>query len=242
MSDLHAKDRNRLDKTLAELVELYGEHLRAVALCGEAVTPAYRPKRTRLKLVVVLDQVSPELLRRMRPRIRAWARRHIDTPLVMDPLYIESSLDVFPLEFLEIGDEHRLIHGETDPFAEQPIDREHLRIETEEQARGKMLHLWEAYLECGGRRSTMRRLLAQTPAGFLPAVRAMLYLADRPRPDSPAELLAEAERAFDCRLPTMSRLLDAGAKRPAASDLEPLFESYLAEVRALVRIADGLAS
>ncbi|MFP6609967.1 MAG: hypothetical protein VCB80_07310 [Deltaproteobacteria bacterium] len=237
---LHSKDRARLVKTLGELVGLYGDGLHAVALYGTAVTPAYRPKRTRMDLAVVLDELTPSRLRLMRPRIRAWAWRHIDTPLVMDPLYIDSSLDVFPLEFLELADEHTLLHGDRDPFADPEIDREHLRIEIEEQVRGKMLHLWEAYLQSRGRSSTMRRLLVQTPAGFLPTLRAMLYFAQRPRPASPAELVAETERSFACHLPTITALV-AGSRIKRA-ELETTFDSYLGEVRSLVRIADGLGA
>ena len=239
---LHPKDLARLEKTLAELVELLGTELRAVLLHGEAVGDLYRPRRTRMQLIVVLERVSPLLLRRIRPRIRAWARRHVATPLMMDPLYIESSHDVFPLEFLEIADEHHLIYGEIDPFASQTLDPEHLRMEVEEQARGKMLHLWEAYLECAGRRSTMRRLLAQTPAGFVPAIRAMLYLAERPREHSSVKLVAELELTFRCELPAFTRLLDRTLPRtrPSGPELEAIFEGYLDEVRTLVRIADGL--
>ena len=142
---LDSVDRASLDAFAADLREIHGSALRAVLLTGEAASAGYRPRRSPLSTLVVLDEVTPAALRRTRPRLRRWSRRRIPTPLFMDPTYIASALDVFPLEFLELGDHHELLLGESDPLADLEIDRVHLRLEVEEQMRGKMLHLWEAY-------------------------------------------------------------------------------------------------
>jgi hypothetical protein len=132
MPDLDAKDRAALDRLVADLRDLHGPALLAVALTGEAAGAGYIPRKSPLSVVVVLDEVTPEALRRTRGRIPAWRRRRIPAPLLMDPAYVESSLDVFPLEFLEIGDHHVLLHGERNPFADLAIDLSHLRLEVEE--------------------------------------------------------------------------------------------------------------
>ena len=161
----------------------------------------------------------------------------------MDPLYIETSRDVFPIEFLELRERHQLVFGEVDPFADLVIDVGHLQLEVEEQLRGKMLHLWEAYLETAGSRRQLRRLLVDTPAGFAPVLRGLLHLrrvAGQGGSDS-GDLLADVEGAIGVTLPVFHRLLavqqgDAGL---AASELEGVFEDYLSEVRSLVRVSDA---
>jgi hypothetical protein len=252
--DLHPKDERALTKAVEDLRQMHGDALLAVVLYGEASGPGYRPRKSPLALVVLLEQVSPEALRATRTRVGAWRRRRIPTPMLMDPLYIESSLDVFPLEFLEIGDQHRVLHGQSDPFADLAIDVAHLRLEVEEQIRGKMLHLWEAYLEAGRSKRTLKRLLTETPPGFEVILRGMLKLREEAlppdagagpagaRPDHPEALLASVEEEFGIELPTLRRLeaVRQDRDRLQRGELEDVFEAYLTEVRRLGRIVDGL--
>jgi hypothetical protein len=242
--ELDSRDRASLDAFAEELRRLHGPGLVAALLTGEAASAAYVPGRTPLSTVVVLQQVTPEALRRTRPRLRGWGRRRIPAPLFLDPLYIESALDVFPLEFLELMDHHRLLSGERDPLSGLAIERDKMRIEVEEQLRGKLLHLWEVYLEAGGSRQRLRRLLLETPPGFSMILRGLLYLETQDvaaRPDAPAEILRAVEERFSVELPVLRRLeaLHRGEGLLARGELDEVFEGYLDEVRRLVRITDG---
>jgi hypothetical protein len=248
MVELDRKDRTALDRFVEDLRGLHPDALVAALLTGEAASAGYRPRRSPLTTVVVLDEVTPDTLRRTRERVRGWRRRRIPTPLLMDPLYIESSVDVFPIEFLEIADHHLLLHGDVDPFADLTLHLPHLRLEVEEQIRGKMLHLWEAYLGAGGSKRALRLLLLETPPGFEMILRGMLRLRQGeqpqgdPRPDGPDELLAAVELQFELELPVFRRLERVRRSREALprGQLEGLFDAYLAEVRRLVRITDAL--
>lgn len=246
MEGLDARDRRALEGLVRDLRERHGDALLAVALTGDAAGPAYRPRRSSLEVVVVLREVTPEALRRTRDRIGAWRRRRIPPPLLLDPLYLASAGDVFPLELLELRENHVLLAGEHDPFAELHFDAGHLRLEVEEQLRGKLLHLWEAYLGAGRSRRALRRVLTETPPAFELALRGLLCVADEggaPRPADPEARLAAVETRFALSLPVFRRLERArrSGERLPRGELEPLFERYLGEVRELVRASDGLA-
>lgn len=241
LSHLDARDRATLERVRSELREGYGGALQAVALTGEAAGAAYRPGRSPLELAVLIDAVTPEALRRLQPRLRAWARRRVAPPLLLDPVWIEEARDVFPLEFLELAEHHLLLHGESDPFSRLEVRLEHLRLEVERQLRGKLLHLWEAYLEHGHSARRLRELLLETPAAFEWILRGALRAAEglskpAPRREHGEALLAEVERRCDLVLPTF-RLLErarrAGEHLPS-DGLDALFDDYLGEVRALV--------
>jgi hypothetical protein len=248
MMNLDPKDRASLVAFASEVRGIHGDAVVAVTLTGEAASAGYRPRKTPLTTVVVLEKVDADALRRTRPRLRAWRRRRIPTPLMMDPLYIQSALDVFPLEFLEIGDHHQSLWGSSDPFENLAVDLSHLRLQVEEQLRGKMLHLWEAYLEAGASRRALRRLLLETMPGFAMILRGLLRLhqgeADgaEARPDACEALLAAVERAFGVALPTFHRLetVRQGQASLASGELEACFDGYLGEVRTLVRTTDAL--
>lgn len=230
---------------MRDLRERHGDALLAVALTGEAAGPAYRPRRSSLDVAVLLREVSPEALRRTRDRIGAWRRRRIPPPLLLDPLYLASARDVFPLELLELRESHVLLAGDRDPFAELEIDLGHLRLEVEEQLRGKLLHLWEAYLSAGRSRRALRRVLTETPPAFELALRGLLRVAEPEAapPAGPEGRLEAVEARLGLSLPVFRRLERArhAGERLPRGELERLFEGYLHEVRALVRASDGLA-
>jgi hypothetical protein len=240
--NLDPRDESAVRKTVDELQAAHGEALQAVALIGDAGTGAYRPRRSPLMLAVVVAEITPTSLRRTRGYVRRWRRRRIGTPLMFDPLYLKTAGDVFPLELLDLADRHRIVHGQSDPFADPRIDALHLRLEVEEQMRGKLLHLWQAYLESGRSKRRLRRLLASTPPGFTIILRGMLRLRMAARPDDPQALLAAVEDAFSVDLPVLRRLEDThhGRDRLRRAEVESTFEAYLAEVRRLVRLVDEL--
>jgi hypothetical protein len=242
LAHLDERDRATVDRVRRELHELYGGGLRALALTGEAAGGGYRPGRSLLELAVLLEEVTPEALRRLRPRLAAWDRRRVATPLLLDARWLAESRDVFPLEFLALRDHHVLLHGEGDPFADLPVHPEHLRLELEKQLRGKLLHLWEAYLETRGSRRRLRALLVAAPEGFVWILRGALALrgAQQTASGDARAVLADAERRFGVSLAALRRLEDVreGTERVPAAELETLFDTLLAELRALVRITE----
>lgn len=239
--ELHPSDKKAIDRTIAELETIHGDGLRAIALQGEVATADYRPRRSSLDLVVVVDAVTPERLSPMRRFASTWRRRRVGTPLVLDPPYLQRSFDVFPIEFIDILDRHRLLRGAVDPFADPQIDSANLRFEVEEHLRGKMLHLWEGYLRSGDAR-TLSELLTATPAGFGPALRGLLYWLGEPRPSEYAALVRGVEKKFDLDLATFHRVERAriGTAKFSRSETESVFAAYFDEVRALVRQVDAL--
>ena len=240
LDQLDRKDRRALDDTVADLRALQGSALRSVVLYGESVTSSYVPRRSPLTVAVVLDRVTPAALEAIRPYVRKWRRRRVGAPLLLDADFIDAALDVFPLEFLDLADRHLTLHG-TDPFADLSLDKPHLRMEIEEQIRGKMVRLWTDYLESSGSARVLERLLTETPASFEIVLRGMLRLRDAARPVDENGLLEGVESAFGVRLPVLRRLVAArtGRRLPRA-ELVEVFGSYLDEVRALVRVVDGL--
>jgi hypothetical protein len=250
------RDEAALTQFVEELQEIYAGVLSSVAVTGEAASSTYRPGVTPLQSVVVVQEVTPAVLRAARPSLRRWARRRIPTPLFLDPAYLAGALDTFPLEFLEISEHHVVLYGSSEAFESIRIDRDHLRLQVEEQLRGKMLHLWEAYLECGGRSRDLERLLQEPLPGFEVALRGLLRLRESgeeseatrvnarhtsgARPEG-VQLIDAVAEDLGLELPTFRRLeeLRIQGLRVDRADLEGLFEAFLAELRSIVQAIDG---
>jgi hypothetical protein len=238
LAHLDARDRATLDLVRRDLHDAYGGALRALALTGEAAGAGYRAGRSSLDLAVLLDEVTADALRRVRPRLAAWARLRVPTPLLLDPAWLAQARDAFPLEFLALREHHVLLHGEQDPFVDLPVPAGPLRLEVERQLRGKLLHLWEAYLETRGSRRRLRALLLAAAPGYVWILRCALWLrGEAGTSASDGEtVLAEASRRFGVELATLERLERARRRGDALppGELEALFEGVLAELRALL--------
>jgi hypothetical protein len=229
---------------VAELRALHGEALVAVLLAGEAAGPEYRPRVSPLRLVVVLSTLAPQALRGTRARAAAWRRRRVPAPLLLEAAGLERSLDVFPLELLELRDRHRTLFGRCEAIERLEVKPPHLRLELEEQLRGKLLHLVSAYLDAGPSPRLLRRLLLDSPPGFGVALRGLLRLRggeSEPRPADPQALIHAVETRLGVELPALHRLehLRRGEQPLARAELEPLFDAYLADVRRLVALVDA---
>jgi hypothetical protein len=241
---LDSRDARSLELLVEELRRLHGEALRAVLLAGEAAGPEYRPRETPLSVVVVLAELDAEALRRMRPRLAAWRRLRIPAPVLMEARSIDRSFDVFPLELLELRDRHRILYGRAEALEAVAIPLPYLRLELEEQLRGKLMHLMSAYLETGSSPRRLRRLLLDSLPGFAILLRGLLRLRggqDAARPADPEELIGAVERTLGVALPSLRRVERArrqGESLPRA-ELEPLFEGYLGEVRQLAEMVDA---
>ncbi len=241
---LHARDARALATLVEDLRELHGDALHGVLLVGEAAGPEYQPRISPLSVVVVLAQLDAETLRRTRTRITRWRRLRIPAPLLMEAASIARSLDVFPLELLELRDRHQLLYGRVAAIEGLEIALPCLRLELEEQLRGKLMHLMAAYLEAGTSARALRRLLLASTPGFHPLLRGLIHLRGgehAARPADPQDLIAAVEKLFSVELPALRRLdrVRRGQVALARAQLEPLFESYLADVRRLGQLVDA---
>lgn len=241
---LDARDARSLGLLVEDLRRLHGEALRAVLLAGEAAGPEYQPRVTPLSVVVVLAGLSTEALRRMRPRVAAWRRLRIPPPVLMEAAGIDRSLDVFPLELLELRDRHQLLYGRADAIEGVAVALPHLRLELEEQLRGKLMHLMSAYLETGSSPRRLRRLLLDSLPGFAILLRGLLRLRGgqgAPRPADPEELIGAVEQTLGVALPSLRRVERVRRQREALTraELELLFDGYLGDVRRLAEMVDA---
>jgi hypothetical protein len=241
---LDARDTRSLETLVEDLRGQHGEALRAVLLAGEAAGPEYRPGETPLAVVVVLAEIGAETLRRTRSRTAAWRRRRIPAPVLLDARSLKGSLDVFPLELLELRDRHQTLYGSAEAIEELEVALPHLRLEIEEQLRGKLLHLMTAYLEAGPSPRALRRLLLDCQPGFAMLLRGLLRLRggeSAPRPADPQEVIAAVETQTGVALPSLRRLdrVRRGREPLPRAQLEPLFEALLTEVQRLGRLVDA---
>jgi hypothetical protein len=238
---LDAQSEKTLAQFTQEVRQLLADDLVAVALYGSGAGANFVPGASDLNVVIVLKEARFEVLQKLQPRIAAWHKLGFALPLLMDREFLQRGRDVFPMEFHDIKEQHRLLWGE-EVFRELEINTHHLRFQAEHEARSKLLRLRALYLECGGDQQRLRALMLDSLKTFLLLMRHFIRLRGQEGLLTYTEVLDQFEQHFQHAFPRMRQLLAIRASQqewPAEATAD-CFRDYLAEVQQLVSLIDHL--
>lgn len=190
--DLPEKIRRSLRRFIESLKDTFKDELVSVVLYGSGASGEFVERVSNLNLLVVLKKAGLADLKKAAPLAAKTARI---APLFLDEKFISSSLDTFPLEFLDMQDNYILLFGR-DCLAGRVIDTRNLRFQCEQELKSKLLNLKTAYLACSGNKAAARRVLVKYFTSALHLARCLLRLKGRPAPYNKKELTAELVSAF----------------------------------------------
>lgn len=164
-----------LDELVSQLQKVYGPKLRAVVLYGSAAAGEHIRKRSDYNVLVIVDELTMEHMRTEAAVARAWAEDGNPPPLTLTLSEWRRSADIFPMEYADILEHHRVLHG-TAPFDGISVDRAHLRLQLEYEAMGKLLKLRQGVLATGGDSKQQIELLAASLSTIMVIFRAVQRL------------------------------------------------------------------
>lgn len=230
-----------LEAARIEGVALFGENLISLCVFGSGATGDFLPALSDINLLAVLRRVDLAALEQARRLRRKLSRHRLAAPLLLSEDYLRTSADVFPIEFLEMREKHRVLHG-ADPFEGLKISAKNLRHEAEHELKGRLVRLRESFIEIGNGARDVRGLLLAAHGANFAAFRAALRLKQIKPPVSKDETVAELVAAFKLDAGVFHRLreLRAGRLKLGRDGLCRLLEEYAAEVEKLARIIDAM--
>ncbi len=224
---------------LEELATLAGSHLHSLHLVGSAVTPDWDAGSSDINSLLVLREMDLAVLEAIAPLGQRFKGKGIAPPLVMDQGYIDSSLDVFPMEFLEMRLIHETVFGE-DLLAPIRIDRGDLRHQCEREIKSRLVGLRQSYLRALGEPKALAEALGRFLSGYQPLARGILVLLGKEPPVRRAEAFAALESAVgpDAHVFNEMIALKEGRVKPDAARVRDLFERCHQATQRLGRILD----
>ena len=175
-----------LDDLVTQLRSAYGTHLSAVVLYGSGAAGEHIPKKSDYNVLVLLDQVESATLSASSAVARAWHDAGNPPPMTMTVSEWRRSSDVFPMEYADILDRHRVLHGAA-PFDGIVVSKDHLRLQLEQQVLGKLLQLRQGALLAGTDGKRQLELITASLSTMMVLFRAVLRLhGDAPEADNVA--------------------------------------------------------
>jgi hypothetical protein len=172
--------------------------------------------------------------------VRAWSEAGNPPPFTLTMEEWRRSADIFPMEYSDIQERHRVLHG-APPFDGVRVAVADLRRQLESEAMGKLLHLRQGVLATGGDGRRQLELLEASKSTIMVLFRATMRLHGQTPPTDTIELCRQTGRlaAFDPE-PFMRVVRHARAEaklKPA--DARTLLTEYVRGVQQLVTHLDG---
>jgi len=236
---------NKIDEPLAKLVmrlkEAFGDRLVSVILYGSAAIGDWHEHSSDLNVVCVLNRLSPKELAQSEPIFRWWREQRNPPPLLLTEEEVRTSTDCFPIEFHDMQEHRRVLHG-SDVIAGLQIDRSFYRAQVEHDLRAKQIRLRQRGAEALANSDALLNLMIDSVSTFCVLGRHALMLSGTEPRWKKTEVVAALEPVLDKRLKAFNEILAirASGKRNTQIDTLSLFEAYLEETEALVRFVDAL--
>lgn len=230
-----------LDQLVAQLRAAFGDGLRSVVLYGSAASG--EPVAQNQNVLVLVDTLDVVRLEAVAATVRAWSDAGNPPPFTLTLEEWRRSADIFPIEYSDILERHRVVHGE-EPFDGIRIDPADLRWQLELEAMGKLLHLRQGVLAAGGDARRQIELLEISKSAILVLFRATLRLHGRMPSRDPLEVAREAASLAGFDSAPFERVIRHVRKQEAirVSDAPTVLAEYTRGVERLVAYLDQHAA
>lgn len=235
-------DQQKIDRFVTQLKTSFSGHVNSIVLYGSAVTGDFQEKTSDLNFLVVLDETVISQIDKVQKYLPEWKRMKIAIPLFVTQKYLDASLDVFPIEFLNMQKAYRVIEGE-DVLSALKFDNHHLRMQCERELKGKLLQLRQGYIQTLGKSGLMKNLIAQSVTTFTSIFAALLFLKKHDIPKLKNEIILAACHEFsEIEESLFIELLNIknGSAKLSKDELNEHLKIYILQIQNLSQSVDQM--
>jgi len=224
-----------------EMLKLHGDNLDSIIVYGSATGRDYLPRRSNINLLLVFKRLELSDLKKSLKLVAKGRKKRIIAPLFLTDKHMETSSDTFPIEFLEMKENHVLIYGK-DVLEGLEISWNNIRLQCEQQLKGKLIRLRQAYLEIGLRKKGVESLLIESFTSLIPTFRNMLRLKKKEVPGEKEKVVKELSSQFKVDEEVFLSILrdKQGDEKIGGMKAEDFLGRYLEEIRKLAIAVDEL--
>jgi hypothetical protein len=225
----------------SDFQKVYGSHLISISLYGSGAREDYVQGKSDLNFLIVLSEEGIGDLKKVHDVLPGWRKRHVAIPLIMTKAFILSSLDSYPIEFLNMKRHYVPVFGE-DVLKGLTFNRSSLRLQAERELKGKILLLRARYLGTEGKDDRIRDLVVESITAFISIFNALLYLKGMDIPKGRSEVVRAVSGTFSVNADALLKCVEIkeGRKKIPLSEMESLFEHYLKELVVLSEAVDRM--
>ncbi len=231
----------RIKPFLNELLSLSRNKIHSLHITGSAITDDFNPKVSDINSIFVLKEMDLKLLELLAPLGKKYGKNRVAAPLIMTPEYITSSLDVFPVEFLNFKLIHTTVFGD-DILENIEIKKTDLRHQCEREIKTKLIWLRQGYISSMGNKKMLTQGFADSISGYIPLFRGIIFLLGKQPPIRQDEVLKTLAEVSEINTGVFTKVLKEKREKINLSidDLNTIFEDYYAATEKIGKIIDDI--
>ena len=226
---------------LAPVQARLGELFLSAYITGGALGEGFDPEKRHVNVLVVVKELPLSELDAIAAVVPHSSKApHID-PLFMTLQQAQRSLDVFPIEWQDLKERHYRLEG-VNLFETIEVPQTYLRLQIEQELRGKHLRLVQEYLTGAAYPERLHAALARLASGFHTIFRSLLRLRGEAPPPSLERVIERVAQLYDLDpfALTGAHRLRAQRKHPGAHETREIFRSFLVQIERLTIAVDTL--
>jgi hypothetical protein len=229
-----------LDDLTGQLRHMHGGKLRCIVLYGSAAANEQLERQSDLNVLVLVDTIDPAQLEALGQTARAWEEAGNPPPLELTVSEWQRSADIFPMEYADILERHRVLFGEL-PTQGVQVSLGDLRRQTEHEAMGKVLRLRQGIMRAGTDVKQQTDLLRASHSTLMVIFRAAVRTTGVRAPSDREALISQTAQlaGFDAAPFHRVHAIVRGGPEPKGKEAEHLLFSTLAGMERLTAWLDA---
>jgi predicted nucleotidyltransferase len=130
---------------IEKLKEIFKNRLRSCILYGSYAKGNYIKGISDINLIVIVDDINLSDLEEIKNKLSKYAYKNLIKPFFFSEWFLLSSSDIFPVEWLDIKENHIILYGD-DLTEKIKVNEEFLRVEIERKIKQLFLNLQHALI------------------------------------------------------------------------------------------------
>ncbi len=222
-----------------DILSQHKDDIISLYIIGSAVTRDFHTVHSDINTLIVVKDVQIPFIDFLATLGKRYGKRKLRAPLIMTCNYINRSLEVFPLEFLEMKQIHQLVYGEN-VLKDIKIEKADVRIQCERELKGKIQHLCQGYIKSMGNRTLLTNLLINSISGYFPIYRGILFLYDQKIPRERLDVIYAMQECCHVDLNIFEKLLELRIKNvyPPRETLNEIFQDLYHVLNTITKKVD----
>jgi hypothetical protein len=224
-----------------DILAHFQNKIHSITITGSALTDDFDPKRSDINSVFILNKSDFMFLEQLAPLGKKYGKKGVSAPLIMTPEYIMNSLDVFPLEFLNIKLLHKTVFGE-DLFQDLVINQSDLRLQCERELKIRMIGLRQGYISSAGDKKLLAKMFADSFSGYIPLFKGIILISGKMPPLKNEDVLKDLESISGVDTGVFKQVLEQKIHKTKLTldQLNTIFESYYKAIEKLGDMTDAI--
>jgi len=229
----------KLAEFTRRLHDAAGDNLHSIVLYGSAARGEYHEQKSDLNVLCVLNSAKANDLARLARVIHWWSGQLKEPPPQFFTLEeLRHSADVFSIELLDIGQNHKILFG-PDPIAGLEVPMNLHRIEIEHDLRALLQKLRVHFVHYSENEAQLREIYAKSISGLTVLLRHVLIALGEDVPSDRSHLYQRIAELTGADAAVFELGLALRDNHPSA-EIPRAFGKYLEALTAVIHALDAI--